>query len=160
MTYYHWLGVESPTYDHASLQVYDGSTWVTLFENDAGIDETSWTESFYDLSAYADENPDFQIRFGFGPTDGSWNYCGWNLDDIELKGYDQSGEGDPLLSFADTELSDSLLADETVGRTVRVYNSGDGNLRIRFVPLADWLSCDTEPVFVPVSYTHLTLPTN
>ena len=43
----------------------------------------------YDLSQYADENPDFQIRFGIGLTDGSWQYCCWNIDDITLKGYEQ-----------------------------------------------------------------------
>jgi len=148
LRFWHWLGVESPSYDHAYVEVYDGSSWVRLWENDAGVDAASWTESFYDVSAYADANPDFQIRFGLGPTDGSWNYCGWNLDDLELKGYDQSGEGDPILSFASTVFADSVLGGETAQGTVRVYNTGDGNLRIRFVPTVDWLTCSTDQNYV------------
>ncbi len=30
MTYYHQLGVESSSYDHAYLEVYDGTAWVQL----------------------------------------------------------------------------------------------------------------------------------
>ena len=89
MQFFRWLGVESKTYDHAYLQVYDGSTWVTLFENTNTIDDGSWIAEEYDLTPYADENPDFQIRFGIGLTDGYWQYCGWNIDDITLKGYEQ-----------------------------------------------------------------------
>jgi len=148
MTYVHWLGVEAPNYDYAAFQVYNGTSWVTLFENTATTDEQAWVESFYDLSAYADENPDFKVRFGLGPTDGSWNYCGWNIDDIQLKGYDQSGEGDPLLSFMNTTVADSMLGGETAQQTVRVYNTGTGNLRIRFNPMVAWLTCSTDQNYV------------
>jgi hypothetical protein len=92
MTYFHWLGVESDSYDHAYLQVFDGTDWVTLFENGSTINEQSWIEEFYDLSTYADENELFQIRFGIGSTDGSVQYCGWNIDDIVLKGYYNGSE--------------------------------------------------------------------
>ncbi len=92
MKYYHWLGVESSNYDHAIFEVYNGTEWVRLFENSGSVDESSWTESFYDLSIYADENMNFQMRWGIGPTDGSVTYCGWNIDDIELKGYYNGNE--------------------------------------------------------------------
>ena len=87
MKFYHWLGVDLPSSDQAFLEVYDGTSWVTLFKNNDAIDESSWTEEEYDLSTYADENPDFQIRFGIGPTNAVYEYCGWNIDDISLKGY-------------------------------------------------------------------------
>jgi hypothetical protein len=61
---------------------YNGSSWVTLFENGSTtIDESSWNLVTYDVSAVADNNPNFQIRFGIGPTDSGWEYCGWNIDD-------------------------------------------------------------------------------
>ena len=95
LRYRHWLGVESSQYDHAYVSVYNGTSWVQLWTNSAASDATSWSEAYYDIAEYADGNPEFQLRFGFGTTDGSWNYCGWNLDDIELKGYDQGGDGIP-----------------------------------------------------------------
>jgi hypothetical protein len=91
MTFYRWLGIESDSWDHVYFQAYNGSSWITLFENSATIDESAWSEQSFDLSAIADENPDFKIRFGIGPTDGSWQYCGWNIDDIEIKGYSTGG---------------------------------------------------------------------
>lgn len=89
--FYRCLGIEGNGYDHALLEVYDGSVWVRIFESSATINESSWNQQFYDLSAYADRNADFQIRFGLGATNGYANYCGWNIDDIKLIGYDQSG---------------------------------------------------------------------
>ncbi|MBD3234635.1 MAG: T9SS type A sorting domain-containing protein [candidate division Zixibacteria bacterium] len=86
--FYRWLGVERDNYDEAFLQGYNGSSWVTLFENGSStIDESSWGLIAYDVSTIADGNADFRIRFGIGPTDGSWQYCGWNIDDIEVRGW-------------------------------------------------------------------------
>jgi hypothetical protein len=87
LRFFRWLGMESSSYDHAYFDVYDGSTWIRLYQNSATFDDQAWTEQYYDLSEYADENPLFQMRFGIGGTDGSVQYCGWNLDDIEMKGY-------------------------------------------------------------------------
>ncbi|HER00598.1 MAG TPA: hypothetical protein ENO22_14770 [candidate division Zixibacteria bacterium] len=93
MRYFRWLGIEDDAYDHAYLQAFDGTSWVTLFENGSSdMNEQSWGEQFHDISQYADENPLFQIRFGIGTTDGSVQYCGWNIDDIELKGYYNGSE--------------------------------------------------------------------
>ncbi len=39
-------------------------------------------EYTYDVSAYANNNANFKIRFGIGATDGAWEYCGWNIDDV------------------------------------------------------------------------------
>ncbi len=92
LTFYRWLGVEQSSYDHAYLEAYDGSSWVTLFSNGSTIDESSWNEISYDVQSIADGNPSFRIRFGLGPTDGSWQYCGWNIDDLEINGYTSSQE--------------------------------------------------------------------
>ncbi len=89
--YYRCLGVEGNGNDFAILEVYDGLDWIRIFESGTTINESSWNEQFYDLSVYADDNPDFQIRFGLGATNSYANYCGWNIDDIRLIGYDQSG---------------------------------------------------------------------
>ncbi len=83
LSFWRWLGVERNNYDHAYFQVYNGSTWTTLFENSSiTIDENAWSQYTYDVSAYATNNPNFRFRFGIGVTDVSWQYCGWNLDDI------------------------------------------------------------------------------
>ncbi|GEM_PF-3611028 len=86
--FFRWLGVEQNIYDHAYIQGYNGSSWVDLFENGSTtIDENEWNQISFDVSSIANGNPDFQIRFGLGPTDGSWQYCGWNIDDLSITAY-------------------------------------------------------------------------
>ncbi len=81
-----WLNVEHPWWDHAYFQVYSGSSWATVFENSDQISDSSWQLVEFDVSAYADENPAFRMRFGMGPTDSSWRFSGWNIDDINVVG--------------------------------------------------------------------------
>ncbi|MBD3169234.1 MAG: T9SS type A sorting domain-containing protein [candidate division Zixibacteria bacterium] len=93
MKFYRWLGLERDAYDNGYLAVYDGSTWHTIWENgNTTIDDQAWIEMTYDISTYADSNANFRIRFGIGTTDGAWQYCGWNIDDLEITGY---GEQEP-----------------------------------------------------------------
>ncbi len=81
------LGVESSSYDHAYLRISNnGTNWVNLWQNTATTDDGGWTAQEFDISAYADNQPTVYIRWTMGPTDGSWQYCGWNIDDVEVWG--------------------------------------------------------------------------
>ncbi len=150
MTYYHQLGVESSSYDHAYLEVYDGSAWVQLYTNAATLNEAGWTESVYDLALSADNNPEFQIRFGFGPTDGSQVYGGWNIDDISLKGYVSGSGGSSFAQIAPTALSDSLVEGEEATQTIVIKNTGEATLRIRFTPTVAWIQCAAAMNYIPI----------
>ncbi len=143
LRFWRWLGIESSSYDHAYLAVYNGASWVNLFENSATMDENSWTEQFYDLSSYADGNANFQFRFGIGTTDGSYNYCGWNIDDVELKGYGDTQTGTPQLVYLPNDFADSLSSGQSHVDTVKVSNPGAALLRIRFTSATSWLAFDT-----------------
>lgn len=82
-----WLGLETSTYDHGYIEVStDGSTWNTVWSNTATVSENSWSLQELDISAYADNQPTVYVRFSIGTTDGSWQYCGWNIDDFEVYG--------------------------------------------------------------------------
>jgi len=139
-----WLGVEKSDYDHAYFDVYDGSDWVTLFANIGIVDDNSWIDEFYDLSLYADGNQYFQIRFGIGPTDPSVQYCGWNIDDIEIKGYGVIAAGSPRISFLPAALADSLQPDSSTTDTLIVHNIGETLLLARFSSDDEWLAFNTE----------------
>jgi len=81
-----WLGVEQPAYDHAYIRVStDGDTWTTIWENGSEITDESWQLVEYDLSDHADGQSTVYLRWVMGTTDSSWQYCGWNLDDIEIR---------------------------------------------------------------------------
>jgi hypothetical protein len=154
MTYWRWLGIESSSYDHAYLQAYNGSSWVTLFSNSTTtIDESAWSQQSHDLSAIADHNPRFQIRFGIGTTDGSWQYCGWNIDDIEIKGYGSSPTTYPNMTYWPSTFADSLAQGQTENKTLRVANSGEGTLRVTFSTTNNWISLNTQENIVNPSET-------
>jgi subtilisin family serine protease len=86
MTFWRYLNVEQPAYDHAYIDIYDGSTWHEIWSNSATITDNSWNEINIDISTYADGNTDMRIRFCIGETDGSWQYSGWNIDDFVVFG--------------------------------------------------------------------------
>ncbi|MBP7747518.1 MAG: hypothetical protein KA383_15490 [Phycisphaerae bacterium] len=85
LSFYRWLGVESPTYDHAYIRITtNGSSWNTVWQNTGTVDDGAWVYQEYDLSAYADNRPTVQLRWTMGVTDSAWRYCGWNIDDVKV----------------------------------------------------------------------------
>ncbi len=81
-----WLGVEGNEFDHASIQVSaDQESWFTVWQN--GEDETTdgeWNSIVVDIAEHADAESQVWIRWVMGSTDAGWEYCGWNIDDVEI----------------------------------------------------------------------------
>ncbi|MGD2110168.1 MAG: trypsin-like peptidase domain-containing protein, partial [Phycisphaerae bacterium] len=87
LVFQRWLGVEQPTYDHAYVRVSNnGSSWTTIWENFNEVADGAWGLQSYDISSVADDASTVYIRWTMGTTDTSWQYCGWNIDDIEIWG--------------------------------------------------------------------------
>ncbi|MCK5378281.1 MAG: hypothetical protein KAJ78_02710, partial [Acidobacteria bacterium] len=88
LSFRRWLGVESPTYDHGRVRVSvdGGSSWSTVWENASSIEESAWSEQTIDLTSIAAGQADVRIRWTQGETDSSWQYCGWNIDDVIVEG--------------------------------------------------------------------------
>lgn len=88
LSFRRWLGIESAVFDHAYIQASnDGANWNDVWvHGNTTIDDASWTLQTYDISAFADDQPDVKVRWGIGPTDSSVTLCGWNLDDIVVLG--------------------------------------------------------------------------
>ena len=85
LTFWRWLGVESPEFDHAYVRVSsNGTDWTDIWANDDYIEDGSWVQQSYDISSVADNQPQVYLRWTMGSTDGGWVYCGWNIDDIEV----------------------------------------------------------------------------
>ncbi len=82
-----YLNVETPTYDHAYVRVSNnGSTWTTIWQNTAEVTDSSWGLQEYDISSVADGQSTVYLRWTQGTTDSSWQYSGWNIDDVEIWG--------------------------------------------------------------------------
>jgi len=83
-----WLGVEQPLYDHAYVRVSNnGTTWSTIWQNTEEVYDGAWVSREFDISSIADGNQVY-VRFTMGTTDGAWTYCGWNIDNFKVVGYE------------------------------------------------------------------------
>jgi Right handed beta helix region len=98
-----WLGVEQPMYDHATIGVSsDGVAWTEVWTNKAEVADGAWVLCEYDIGAVADQQETVYVRWTMGVTDYAWQYCGWNIDDVEIWGVpngvlcagDLDGDGD------------------------------------------------------------------
>ena len=114
LAFWRWLGVESPSYDHAYIEVSNnGSTWTRVWSNTTEVADSQWTFVSYDISAVADRQSTVFIRWGLGSTDSSWTFCGWNIDDVQIYGTSTgtsipappSGLAVVALSSASTQIS-------------------------------------------------------
>ena len=88
LSFWRWLGVESP-YDQASVQVSnDGTTWVDLWVSGRShISDDAWQFVEYAVPpAVGDGQATVYFRWGLGPTDDSVAYPGWNIDDVQVTG--------------------------------------------------------------------------
>jgi hypothetical protein len=87
--FWRWLSVQPAPFDHAYIRIStDGTTWTTVWENGTGlVNDQDWTEIDLDISAIADDEPAVYLRWTMGTTNGWWNYCGWNIDDVQIWGF-------------------------------------------------------------------------
>lgn len=87
LRFWRWLGVEQPTYDHASIQVSaDGIAWHLVWANEDEVADSQWTQVTYDLPEAVARTQTLFVQWIMGSTDSGWQYCGWNIDDIEILG--------------------------------------------------------------------------
>jgi PKD repeat protein len=87
LTFWRWLGVESRGNDQASVEVSgdDGATWTTVWANPSEVTtDASWQLCSYDIADVADGSSTVRIRWTLGPTNGSFAYAGWNIDDVQI----------------------------------------------------------------------------
>ncbi|MCC6553365.1 MAG: hypothetical protein IT372_10140 [Polyangiaceae bacterium] len=86
--FYRWLNSDYDPYMHNTVEVWNGSSWITLWTSGPppGIQDSpptglGWTFIQHDLTAY--KNAGMRIRFGFDITSGGVYTIGsWNIDDI------------------------------------------------------------------------------
>jgi len=118
-----WLGVEQPAYDHAGIFVStDGTSWKSVWENPNTIEDNAWTLMDVNISAVASGMPTVYVRFGMGPTDVGWRYCGWNIDDFQVTAY----------NCASTPVANSITLDHVDGQiSPGVIGAGTATFHLR-----------------------------
>jgi hypothetical protein len=86
LEYWRYLNIQKSSHESAQLEVYNGSTWTTLWANGvtADVTESAWTKYTYDVTSY--RSASFRVRFGFQVVkkNGAQTAGGWNIDDVRI----------------------------------------------------------------------------
>ena len=91
LAFWRWLGVEHADHDHAAVRISpNGSDWTAFWNNDDEVTDSGWVYQIYDVSDVADNQPEFHVRWTMGSTDDTATYCGWNIDDVQILGFEQA----------------------------------------------------------------------
>jgi hypothetical protein len=86
LSYARWLDSDYPPFMTNRVEVFNGSSWVVLYESaHPGPIDSSWTTVKHDVLSY--RNANFQVRFGFMiGSSGVYTVASWNLDDVTIVG--------------------------------------------------------------------------
>jgi len=142
-----WLGVESPRWDRAKIEVSNNAAdWTRVWRNSEEVGDATWQPQSLDISAVADDRPEVYIRWTMGPTDSAFQYCGWNIDDVVLSAGECNGlvgdwEGDGDVDSADYARFEPCFGGSGTppGPGCRVFDSDSDN----DVDCDDWVEFHT-----------------
>ncbi len=133
LSFYRWLNVERSSYDHAKVEVSnDGSNWTTVWQNpDNEITDNSWSAYEFDISSVADNQSTVYVRFTL-TSDGSWQYSGWNVDDVVI-----TGNNEPDITVESYNPTSADPGDSNVPFTILLKNHGTDASNVRATLVSD-----------------------
>jgi hypothetical protein len=85
LQYYRWLNSDYSPYMTNTVEVYNGQTWVVLWQSGASpaTQDASWLQQTHDITPY--KNAQMKVRFGFAVgASGAYTCSQWNLDDVQI----------------------------------------------------------------------------
>lgn len=92
VSFFRWLNSDYDPYMTSQVEAFDGAAWNVIYTN-ANIGSTgyvadnSWKQMTYDVSAFADHNAAFRLRYSYDVTSsGVFTIGGWNVDDLAVSG--------------------------------------------------------------------------
>ncbi|MCP4631670.1 MAG: hypothetical protein GY855_01995 [candidate division Zixibacteria bacterium] len=75
--------------DHSYFKIsINGTDWTTLWENNERLTDYDWVEMVFDITDIAAREETVYLRWVMGPTNSYISYCGWNIDDVNVYGYE------------------------------------------------------------------------
>ncbi|MEH2294226.1 MAG: DUF4347 domain-containing protein [Nostoc sp.] len=108
--YYRWLNSDYTPYMQNTVEVFNGSSWVTVWTSSGPppIADNAWTKQSFDITAY--KSSATQVRFGFKIGDSYVStVSSWNLDDVKIY-YTNILNAPDTISFTDTANDDTFTA--------------------------------------------------
>ena len=80
-----WLNSDYPPRFRSTVDVSsNGTIWTPVWEANWEVTDSSWTQQSYGISAVADNQSAFFVRWSYNMTEPGNPYSGWNIDDIKF----------------------------------------------------------------------------
>ncbi|WP_240807037.1 MopE-related protein [Polyangium spumosum] len=86
LDFWRFLNSDYAPYMTNAIEVYNGSSWVVVWQSDTtSIEDSAWQNILHDLTAY--KNTNLRVRFGFaiGQTSFLYSMSSWNVDDVVIR---------------------------------------------------------------------------
>lgn len=121
LEFYRWLNSDTDPYMNNSIEVYNGSSWVEIWQSagSPGIEDFSWVKITHDITAY--KNANLRVRFGhMVSANGAYIVSSWNVDDVRILKTNSVpvAQNEPLITAEDTEASFTTIAADVDGGTL------------------------------------------
>jgi hypothetical protein len=87
LSFMRWLNIDNSDRAYIFVSNNGGASWQILWSNESFITDKNWIYETFDISEYAARKEHVKIRFSLGTTNDSWNYSGWNIDNLTLYGH-------------------------------------------------------------------------
>ncbi len=81
-----WFNMDGNDTATIDINTKTEDNWTTLWVSGGTFISNSWKNYRYNIDDIANRNDSVSIRFTLGPTNGYWNYSGWNIDNVVLVG--------------------------------------------------------------------------
>ena len=85
LSFHQWLNIEFSDRAFIHISTDGGLSWEEIWNNNQHVTSTGWIAKNYKLHM-TNRQERVRVRFSIGPTDGSQNYSGWNIDNLVITG--------------------------------------------------------------------------
>ncbi|MFK7849920.1 MAG: PASTA domain-containing protein, partial [Akkermansiaceae bacterium] len=131
LSFYRWLNVETNQYDNAGIRVSnDGINWTEIWSNSGQVTDSAWSQQTFDISAVADGEATVYIRWVMGSTDGSWQFSGWNIDDVVVSGLGEGSVGPNNPPVVDAGVDQTVMLQGGTPVPGLYYGTVPGNVNV------------------------------
>jgi hypothetical protein len=86
LQFYRWLNVENSDSAKIQIDLNNSGNWNTVWHNTSLINDSKWSQKAYSLENTADRTDQVALRYVVGPTNNTWTFSGWNVDDFAVTG--------------------------------------------------------------------------
>nr|MDA3892315.1 hypothetical protein [Salinivirgaceae bacterium] len=86
LQFFKWLNIEVGDSAKIQVDINSSNDWQSVWRNKTLIIDDKYSISSYDISNIADRQLVVNSRFVLGPTNNTWAFSGWNIDDYAVTG--------------------------------------------------------------------------